>query len=82
MLQEARCFHRLRHYMQDVTGRIAQHLRQCGPPDDTDMSLAACLLRARDPHTDAPFNQEQLQAELFLEIVGQESVPWTVAWAL
>jgi hypothetical protein len=25
---------------------------------------------------------QALQAELFLEVVGQESIPWTMAWTL
>ena len=38
--------------------------------------------QVRDATSGQPFTQQQVQAELFLEIVGQESVPWTVAWTL
>jgi hypothetical protein len=59
-----------------------QQLQAAGPPSDSGTSLAACLLRVVDPHSGQPYTQQQLQAELLMQMVGQESVPWTVAWTL
>jgi len=68
--------------MMSVTRSIAKHIESQRPAAATDMSLVACLSRLTEPSTGKPFSTAALQAELFLEIVGQESVPWTVAWSL
>eukprot|EP00775_Hariotina_reticulata_P011944 gene11944-12087_t len=82
MCQESVRFHSCRQHMMSVTKCIAQHIEAQRPAAATDMSLAACLSRLTEPSTGKPFSTAALQAELFLEIVGQESVPWTVAWSL
>lgn len=47
-----------------------------------DCSLVGCLSKLREPESGQLFSHEALQAELFLETVGQESIPWTMAWTL
>lgn len=68
--------------MMAVTRECAQHIEALRPALPADVSLAACLARLTEPATGQPFSTAALQAELFLEIVGQESVPWTLAWTL
>jgi hypothetical protein len=52
------------------------------PQRPEDASLVACLARLREPSSEQPFSTQALQAELFLETVGQEAIPWTAAWML
>jgi hypothetical protein len=47
-----------------------------------DCSLVGCLAKLREPVSGELFSHQALQAELFLETVGQESIPWTMAWTL
>jgi hypothetical protein len=81
-LQESRTFHAQRRHMMSVTHQIACHIESLRPAPATDFSLGASLSRLREPASGQLFSTQALQAEIFLEIVGQESVPWTVAWTL
>lgn len=81
-LQESRAFHAQRRHMMSVTHRIAKHIESVRSAPLRELSLASGLAGLREPATGELFSTEALQAEVFLEIVGQESVPWTMAWTL
>lgn len=53
-----------------------------GVQSGIDCSLVGCLAKLREPDSGQLFSHQALQAELFLETVGQESIPWTMAWTL
>ncbi|WIA39640.1 hypothetical protein OEZ86_005717 [Tetradesmus obliquus] len=83
LCKESRTFHAQRRHMMSVTHQIAQHIESLRPTASAaDFSLGASLSRLREPSSGQLFSTQALQAEVFLEIVGQESVPWTVAWTL
>jgi hypothetical protein len=44
--------------------------------------FAAGLLGAAHPVSGRPLSRDEAAAEIALQMIGQESVPWTVAWAM
>eukprot|EP00878_Enallax_costatus_P000874 GHUV01001001.1.p1 GENE.GHUV01001001.1~~GHUV01001001.1.p1 ORF type:complete len:563 (+),score=98.44 GHUV01001001.1:141-1829(+) len=85
LCKESRAFHSYRNHLMAVTHQIAEYIINYRPAPETDNSLAACLSRLTEPsgaHKGQLFSREALQAEVFLQLIGQESIPWTVAWSL
>ncbi|GAB4815789.1 hypothetical protein N2152v2_002835 [Parachlorella kessleri] len=62
---------------------LLKTLKANGPPADDDMSLAAHLLRLRDPFTGAPLSNERLLPEIAtFFIAGFDTTGHTMAWTL
>ncbi|GAB4815787.1 hypothetical protein N2152v2_002833 [Parachlorella kessleri] len=63
--------------------QLLKTLKDRGPPADADMSLAAHLLRLRDPFTGGPLPDERLLPEIAsLFIAGFDTTGHTMAWTL
>lgn len=62
---------------------LLAELKARGPPAEDDASIAAHLLRIRDPATGRPLTDEQLAGEVGLMFfAGFETTGHTMAWAL
>lgn len=89
--------HQGRTHMTNITRQIYNHISakytvngvpsaksDVGGSEKSDTSLASCLMRLAHPqHTPGQtFTQDDIMAEIAINIIGQGSVPWTVSWAL
>ncbi|KAK9819257.1 hypothetical protein WJX81_005098 [Elliptochloris bilobata] len=62
---------------------LLAELRARGPPADDDTTIAAHLLRMRDPATGLPLSDEQLLPEVsIIFAAGLETTGHTIAWTL
>ncbi|KAI3424890.1 hypothetical protein D9Q98_008274 [Chlorella vulgaris] len=72
--------------LRDMQGRmrlLLAGIQARGPPADTDTSIAAHLLRLRDPSTGKPLDDERLAAEIGLFFfAGFETTGHTMSWTL
>ena len=68
-----------RRIMADLLAEIKAR----GPPQDSDVSVAAHLLRISDPATGRPLPDDRLAAEIGVLFTGGfETTGHTIAWAL
>lgn len=72
-------FNDFRGIMSDLLTEVKSR----GPPKDSDVSVAAHLLRIRDPATGNPVPDDRLSAEIGVLFTGGfETTGHTIAWAL
>ena len=62
---------------------ILSDVKAKGPVDDSDMTVAAHLLRIRDPKTGQPLPDDRIAAEIGVLFTGGfETTGHTIAWAV
>lgn len=62
---------------------LLKDIKARGPLSDSDVSVAAHLLRIRDPANDQPLPDDRIAAEIGVLFTGGfETTGHTIAWAL
>lgn len=66
-----------------IMSELLKEIKGRGPPHATDVSVAAHLLRIRDPATGEPVPDDRLAAEIGVLFTGGfETTGHTIAWAM
>jgi cytochrome P450 len=80
--QEARRLHRGRKALSVASFAIFDALAARRAKGQPLMPLAEGLLSAVHPSSGRRLSRDEAAAEIALQMIGQESVPWTVTWAM
>lgn len=82
LCKDARKLHHGRQALSEASLAIYDIIAARKRKGEALLPFAEGLLGVVHPKTGLPLTRDQVAAELALQMIGQESVPWTVAWAL
>eukprot|EP00877_Chromochloris_zofingiensis_P013973 jgi/Chrzof1/882/Cz01g32170.t1 len=81
--QNSRRLRAAQGHIHATAEHVYDYLSAKGPPQETDLSLGACLMRLPDPHDPLrPAAKGAVLAEICDSINATETVPSTVSWTL
>ena len=74
---------RLWRQFRERMARLLRTIKERGPPSPDDVSIAAHLLRLKDPLSGGPLSDERLLPEIAtLFVAGMDTTAHTSAWTL